>query len=206
MNPGVDQYLEIGCGRCSYWKTPQCKVHTWHKELVELRRIVLDTDLVEEIKWSMPCYTSKGKNIVMVSAFKDYCFISFFKGSLIQDNAGILEAVGENSHVAKVIKFTNVKDIKKHELTIKQYIDEAIRLEHSEIKPKIKPAAPMPIPIELEAVFKKNKTFKEAFYKLTPGRQRGYLLYYGQAKQSATKTSRIEKSIPNIMMGKGWNE
>lgn len=202
FNPQIDLYLKDGCGRCKFYKTTQCKVHKWHKELMKLRDIVLSCGLSEELKWKQPCYTFNQANIAIVTAFKEHCVISFFKGVLLKDRQGILTSPGENSQSVKCIKFITVSEIIKLEETIKNYIKEAIEIETSGQKIELKKASEYEIPVELKSVFKENNKFKTAFYKLTPGRQRGYLLHFSQPKQAATRLSRIEKCLPKIFEGK----
>lgn len=203
MTTTIETYLLEGCGRCSLGGTPQCKVHTWSKELKALRSIVLDCGLTETVKWGVPCYTHGKANVAIVAAFKNYASISFFKGALLSDADKLLTAPGDNSQATRQIRFTSVKDIVKHEQEIRNYIFEAIEIEKAGLKVDFK-AKPAPeYPEELTAIFKKKPTFKKAFESLTPGRQRGYLLFFSQAKQSATKISRIEKYLPKIMDGKG---
>lgn len=206
MNSKVDLYLLEGCGRCKLHATPQCKVHTWAKELVELRRIVNSCGLTEELKWSMPCYTDGKANIVMITAFKESCVISFFKGALLKDPKKILQTLGENSQSTRVLKFTDVKTILKLEPVIKAYIFEAIEIEKAGLKIESKKVSEYKVPEELTSKFKKMPELKKAFEALTPGRQKGYLLHFSQAKQSATREARIEKYIPLIMKGKGIND
>lgn len=205
-NSLIDLYLKEGCGRCKLYKTPNCKVHTWHKELLLLREIVLSCGLTEELKWSQPCYTHNKANVAMVTAFKEHCVISFFKGQLINDTQKILTQPGENSQSVKWIKFTNVAQIEKHKNTIKNYINQAIEIENQGLKVELKKTTDQNIPAELEDFFDKNVAFKTAFFALTAGRQRGYLIYFAQPKQSATRTSRIEKCLPKILIGKGLND
>ena len=206
MNSKVDLYLLEGCGRCKLHATPKCKVHTWAKELVELRRIVNSCGLTEELKWSMPCYTYGKANILMVVAFKEHCVISFLKGALLKDPKELLQSLGENTQGGRVIKFTDVKTILKLESVIKAYIFEAIEIEKAGLKVESKKVSDYNMPEELTAKFKKMPEFKKAFEALTPGRQKGYLLHFSQAKQSATREARIEKYIPLIMKGKGIND
>lgn len=205
MNPKVDQYLLDGCGRCSLGGTPECKVHSWQNELKQLRRIVLDCGLTEELKWKVPCYTYQGQNVLLVSAFKDYACISFFKGSIMKDAHATLEKPGENSQAVRFLKFTDATRIVKMESTIKTYIFEAIEIEKAGLKVKFK-KSPEPIPEELLVKFKVNPELKNAFEALTPGRQRGYILYFSGAKQSATRTARIEKYSGSILKGKGLHD
>ncbi|MBT3337195.1 MAG: hypothetical protein HN855_09670 [Anaerolineae bacterium] len=205
-NPEVDNYLDIGCGRCSLVGTPACKVKTWQAELVRLREIVLASGLTEELKWKQPCYTFNGKNIVMVSAFNDYAFISFFKGVLMKDPKGILIASTENMQSARQIRFTNVEQVAELETILKVYIAEAVEVEKSGAKIEPKKTSDFEMPEELQAKFEADPVFKAAFEALTPGRKRGYLLYFAQPKQSKTRTSRIEKFMPKIFEGKGWSD
>jgi uncharacterized protein YdeI (YjbR/CyaY-like superfamily) len=204
-NIKVDDYLRDGCGRCSLHGTPACKVHTWKSELHLLRKIMLETGLVEEIKWGVPCYTFQGKNIVLLGAFKDSCVISFPKGALLLDSEGVLVKPGENSHEGRVIRFHSVEQISNLESTIHAYVIEAVEAEKLGLK--ITPRTDkMPIPEELEVIFKQDSTFENAFYNLTPGRQKGYLFHFNQAKQSKTRIARIEKYKTQIFQGIGLNE
>ncbi len=203
-NPQVDQYLIDGCMRCKYGGTPQCKVHNWVEELKILRQIVLETGLAEEIKWGVPVYTHKGKNIVTVNALKESANIGFFKGVLLADKQKILQQQG-NLQSDRIIKFTNKDDIEKMEDVLKSYILEAIAIEESGKKIEFK-KNPEPIPDELLQAFEQNPAFKKAFYSLTPGRQRGYIIYFSQAKQSLTRISRIEKYKEYILNGIGLND
>lgn len=202
----VDQYLIDGCGRCKLYKTPQCKVHTWSTELKVLRAIIQDCGLTEELKWSVPCYTFENKNVLILAAFKDYCSVSFFKGALLKDAKKRLSSPGENSQAARQFRFTSVKEIEKLSTNIKAYIKEAIELEKQGKKIEFKQTSEDLMIEELESAFKKNASLKKAFYALTPGRQRGYLLFFSQAKQSATRASRIEKCTAAILKGKGLND
>lgn len=206
MNPKVDNYLLDGCGRCSLAGTPHCKVHSWQKELEQLRRISLESDLTETLKWSMPCYTFNNKNILMISAFKNYASISFFKGALLKDSDKILTAAGENSQASRQIRFTKVNDIINLEPILKQYINEAIEIEKSGAKIDFTAKQALNFPDELTTKMNDNPILKKAFLALTPGRQRGYILHFSAPKQSKTRNSRIEKCIPKIMLGKGWND
>ena len=201
----IDQYLTEGCGRCKLFQTPNCKVHLWSEELLLLRSIILQTGLTEELKWSMPCYTLNGKNILMLAAFKDYCSLSFFKGSLLKDELSLLISPGENSNAIRQFRFNDAKQIIKIKKTILQFINEAIAIEESGAK--IIPAkSKKEIIPELQDAFSHNSKLEIAFYKLTPGRQRGYLIYFSDAKQSATRTSRIQKYTPKILAGKGFHD
>ena len=205
MNPLVDQYLDIGCGRCSLGGTPQCKVHFWPQELNVLRLLILDCGLTEEVKWDVPCYTLNGKNILILAALKNYCSISFFKGALLSDEEKLLSKPGESTQVGRVMKFTSVEQIIELEPSIKAYIFEAIEVEKAGLKIEVKKELD-PLPEELLEAFKNDKILEAAFYNLTPGRQRGYVLFFNQAKQSKTRIARIEKSRADILIGKGMGE
>lgn len=201
----IAEFFDIGCGRCSLVGTPKCKVKTWNEELHELREIILKNDITEERKWGVPCYTDNGKNIILLSALKDSATLSFLKGSLIDDVHGLLIAPGKNSQSARYMKFTSVKEIKNAKPIIVDYIKQAIEIERTGKKVVFKKEDD-PISEELSIAFKKQPELKTAFYALTPGRRRGYLLHFNQAKQSATRESRIQKCIPLILEGKGFQE
>ena len=205
MNPKVDQYLIDGCGRCPFYRTPQCKVHNWTEEIKQLRRIVMECGLREDFKWSQPCYTFQDKNIVIVTAFKEYAALSFFKGTLLRDVKGILEAPGKSSQSARQIRFTNTEEIINLEPDLKAYIHEALEVEKAGLKVKFK-KNPEPIPEELQQKLEEDMDLKMAFEALTPGRKRGYIIYFSQPKQSKTRTVRIEKCIPKILNGEGLND
>ena len=204
MNPQVDKYLIDGCMRCKYGGTPQCKVHNWREELEMLRQIVLETGLTEEIKWGAPVYTHKGKNIVSVGALKESANIGFFKGVLLTDKHKILQQQG-NLQSDRIIKFTNVKDIEKVKDVLKEYVLEAIEIEESEKKVEFK-KNPEPIPNELLEAFEQDPAFKKAFYALTAGRQRGYIIHFSQPKQPQTRIGRIEKYKEQIFNGVGLHD
>lgn len=205
MNSSVDTYLNEGCGRCPMHRTPQCKVHAWKEELMELRRIVLECGLEEEVKWSQPCYTFQGKNILIVTAFKAFASISFFKGALLRDNHQILQKPGDNSQAVRYLRFSDVERIQELEIVVKSYVMEAIELQKTEAKVPLK-KEPEPIPMELAMKFDEAPAFKVAFEKLTKGRQRGYILHFSQPKQSKTRKARIEKCVSKILEGKGLHD
>jgi len=202
MNHNVDLYLEEGCGRCSLYRTPHCKVHNWVEELKQLRRIALECGLDEAFKWSQPCYMFQEKNILLVTAFKEYAALAFFKGALLSDPAGILVAPGANSQSARQLRFTSYTDVIEMEPTVKAYIYEAIEVEKMGLKVSFKKGTDS-IPEELLNKFNELPELKSSFEALTPGRQRGYILYFSQAKQSRTRESRIEKNMEKIFRGKG---
>lgn len=202
----VDQYLESGCGRCELGGTPQCKVQSWVDELHLLREIVRESTLTEEIKWSAPCYTHDGKNILMLSALKESVVISFFRGAQMQDPENVLEKPGENSRFARYFRFTDVQTVASSKQTILRYIQEATEIEDSGQIADASSDAALSYPEELIQMFEADPIFEEAFSALTPGRQRGYLIHFSSAKQSKTKTARIKRAMPKIFIGKGWNE
>ncbi|WP_238857877.1 YdeI/OmpD-associated family protein [Poritiphilus flavus] len=205
MNKSVDNYLIEGCGRCELGGTPDCKVHRWTEELKLLRGIVQDCGLTEECKWGAPCYTYQGKNILMLSALREYCCISFFKGSLLADAKSLLVKPGPNSQAARLFKFVDVGKVKELETNIKAYIFEAIEIEKAGLKVAFK-TNPEPLPEELVMKFEEDPVLKTSFEALTPGRQRGYILHFSQPKQSKTKIARIEKCIPMILSGIGLHD
>ncbi len=206
MNPKIDQYLSEGCGRCALGNTPQCKVHFWTEELARLRKIVLDFGLTEELKWGMPCYTLGKKNIVIVSAFKEYCAVLFFKGALLKDASGILTTQTENSQSGRQARYTSLDQIAKTETILISYLKEAVELENSGAKVEFKKVTEFAIPEEFQAKLSSSPDLKKAFEALTPGRQKGYLLHFAAAKQSKTREARIEKLMPQILAGKGFDE
>ncbi|WP_072994779.1 DUF1801 domain-containing protein [Pseudozobellia thermophila] len=192
MNQEVNKYLN--------------NLKNWKEELTKLREIILECGLNEEYKWMHPCYTDKGKNIVLIHGFKNYCAILFNKGALLKDPENILIQQTENVQAARQIRFTDLPEIFELKPIIKDYIKEAVEIEKSGIKIKKKKTTDFEIPNELEEKFGENPDFEEAFSRLTPGRQRGYLLYFNKPKQSKTKISRIEKNMERIMDGYGLND
>lgn len=205
MNLKVDKYLIDGCMRCKLGATPACKVHNWQEELVMLRHIVLESGLTEDLKWGVPCYTLDDKNIVMVSAFKDYCALSFFKGSLLNDTHNILLKQGENSQIARLVKFTDPKTVIEQQEILKAYITQAIEIEKSGQKVVVQ-KNPELIPDELLQKFEEFPVLEKAFYDLTLGKQRGYIIYFSQPKQSQSKVNRIEKCMQKILNGEGLHD
>lgn len=206
MNTNVDNYFINGCGRCALGGTPQCKVHLWTNELDELRKLLRQSELDEESKWGMPCYTLKGANVILLSAFKNYCTLNILNGALLKDPHKILSKPGENTQAARVIRFTNLEEIVKLEGILKAYINEAIEIEKAGLKVEMKKNTQADFVEELQNKLEEDPGFKSAFEALTPGRQRGYNIYFSQAKQPATRISRIEKSMSKIFEGKGWND
>ncbi|WP_319501419.1 DUF1801 domain-containing protein [uncultured Draconibacterium sp.] len=204
LNPKVDKYLTDGCMRCKYGGTLQCKVNDWREELELLRQIVLESGLREEIKWGVPVYAHNGKNIVMVNALKNSANIVFFKGVLLADEHKILQQQG-NVQSSRLVKFTNTKEIEKLEDVLGLYITEAIEIEKSGKKVELK-KNPEPVPDELLLAFEEDPLFMNAFYALTPGRQRGYIIYFSQPKQAQTRGKRIEKYKQQIFDGVGLHD
>lgn len=191
MNPKVDFYFN--------------KIK-WQEELEQLRMIVLDCGLNEELKWGVPCYTFHKSNIVLIHVFKEYCALLFFKGALLNDDKNILVQQTKNVQAARQIRFTNVKEIVRLKKTLKNYIFEAIEVEKAGLKVKLKKTKEFDIPEEFQNKLNELSVLKKAFYTLTPGRQRGYLLYFSSAKQSKTRIARIEKYMKHILNGKGLDD
>lgn len=206
MNTNPETYFTDGCGRCQFGGTPRCKVNNWPEELKLLRKIVLECGLIEESKWGVPCYTNRNRNIVIVSAFKEYCALSFFKGALLADTSKILEKPGENTQTGRLIKFTGVNEIIRIENILKAYIFEAIEVEKAGIKMAVKEKSELIIPEEFKKKTDEIPALKTAFETLTPGRQRAYLFHFSSPKQSKTRESRIENSMQQILNGKGLND
>jgi uncharacterized protein YdeI (YjbR/CyaY-like superfamily) len=206
MDARVDQYIEIGCGRCAKGGTPECSVVKRQAEIARLRQLVLSTDLTEDLKWGVPCYTVNNKNVVIIHAFKDYFALNFFKGALLKDLKGLLHQQTEHSQATRQLRFTSMKDVDKHEESILEYLIEAIDIEQSGKTIEYKKTHEFEMPEELENLLDEDPSLKTAFYSLTPGRQRGYLLHFSAPKQSKTRLSRIEKCIPLIMEGKGIHD
>ncbi|HEY6503326.1 MAG TPA: YdeI family protein [Chitinophagaceae bacterium] len=192
MNPKIDWYFS--------------KAQKWQKEIEQLRLIVLDCGLNEELKWGCPCYTFQKINIVLIHVFKEYCAFLFFKGALLNDTNSILVQQTKNVQAARQIRFTNVREITKMEKVLNAYIYEAIEVEKAGLKVKLKKTSAYKIPEEFQKKLDKNSALKTAFNELTPGRQRGYILYFSQPKQSKTRESRVEKYIKQILNGKGLND
>ncbi|HWI89767.1 MAG TPA: YdeI family protein [Flavisolibacter sp.] len=192
MNPKVDFFFN--------------KSSKWAEEYEQLRMIVLDSGLTEELKWGCPCYTLDKKNIVLIHGFKEYCALLFFKGALLKDKKGILIQQTENVQSARQLRFTNVKEIIKKEPAIKDLIKQAITVEKAGLKVNLKKTSDFDIPEEFQNKLNTMPVLKNAFSTLTPGRQRAYIFYFSQAKQSKTREARIEKYIPQILEGKGLDD
>ena len=192
MNPKVDLFLS--------------KVKKWQQELETLRSIILDCQLTEELKWGVPCYTFNDANVVLIHGFKEYCAIGFFKGALLQDTDGILIQQGENSQSARQIRYTGMDEIIEKQAVLKAYIFEAIEVEKAGLKVDYKKTSDYNIPQEFQTILNEMPELKTAFHALTPGRQRAYLLYFADPKQSKTRTARVEKYIQQILDGKGLTD
>ncbi len=192
MNPKVDVFLS--------------KAKMWQEEFEELRMIVLDCGLTEELKWGCPCYTFEKRNIVLIHGFKEYCALLFFKGALLNDANGILIQQTENVQAARQIRFTNVREIVKMKPILKAYIYEAIEVEKAGLKVNFKKTTEFKVPEEFQNKLDEIPALKTAFDALTPGRQRAYLFYFSQPKQSKTRESRVEKCMQQILIGKGLND
>lgn len=182
------------------------KAQKWKEEFETLRSIILACDLTEDFKWMHPCYTYEDKNVVLIHGFKDYCALLFHKGALLADKHGLLIQQTENVQAARQIRFTSVHEIVELEPILKAYINEAIEVEKQGLEVSLKTHAEYNIPQELQIKFDESPDLKQAFEALTPGRQRAYLLYFTQPKQSKTVVSRIEKCTPLILDGKGLND
>ena len=192
MNSKVDAYLT--------------RNQRWQPELTELRRIVLASGLTEELKWGVPCYTLDGHNVVLLHMFKEYCAILFVKGSLIQDPARVLVIQTDNVQAGRQIRFTKVDEVLEREALLKAYVAEACDLERSGAKVPFKKVSDFAVPEEFQAELEGDPDLKAAFEALTPGRQKGYLLYFAGAKQAKTREARIEKCKPDIFAGRGLDD
>ncbi|QKJ30500.1 YdeI/OmpD-associated family protein [Mucilaginibacter mali] len=192
MNPKVNFYFD--------------KEQKWQEEVNKLRMIALDCGLTEELKWGCPCYTHNGSNIVLIHDFKEYCAFLFFKGALLSDAHHILIQQTENVQAARQARFTSAEEIVKLAPTLKAYIHEAIEVEKAGLKVELKKTKEFPVADEFQYKLDHFPALKTAFEALTPGRQRGYLLYFSAPKQSKTREARIDKYIPHILEGKGLDD
>ena len=192
MNPKVDLYLS--------------KAEKWQEETEKLRMIILDCQLTEELKWGKPCYTFQKSNIVLIQGFKEYFALMFFKGALLKDPNRVLTDIGENTQAARQIRFTSPQEIVVMEPIVKAYINAAIEVEKAGLKVSFKKTTDFIIPEEFQNKLDEIPALKTAFYALTPGRQRAYILYFSAPKQSKTRESRVEKCMQQILNGKGLND
>jgi uncharacterized protein YdeI (YjbR/CyaY-like superfamily) len=191
-NPKVDAYVEEST--------------SWKDALRKLRAIALDCQLDEELKWGVPCYSFNDSNIVLLHTFKEYCAILFFKGALLKDEEGILVQQTKNVQAARQIRFTSAGEVDAHKAAIKAYIAEAIAVDKAGLKVEFKDTADFDMAPEFQARLDDSPQLQEAFEALTPGRQRAYLLYFAEAKQSATRSARVDKCAPRILAGKGLKD
>jgi uncharacterized protein YdeI (YjbR/CyaY-like superfamily) len=183
------------------------KAKKWKEEFYLLREIVTENDSLEEDhKWMHPCYTLDGKNVVLIHGFKEYFALLFHKGALMKDPDHILIQQTENVQSARQIRFKNIEEVEKQRAIIKKYIQEAVKIERSGQKVELKKASEYPVPEEFQRALDEDKTLNESFYALSPGRQKRYLFYFDQAKQSKTREARIEKHYQNILDGKGIDD
>jgi len=178
----------------------------WKEEFETLRTIVLDCQLTEEVKWYQPCYTFQKRNIVLIHGFKEYCALLFFKGVLLKDPKRILIQQTENVQAGRQVRFTNVREIAKLESVLKAYIRQAIEVEKAGLKVKLRNTADFKIPEEFKKKLDGLPALKTAFEALTPGRQRGYIFHFSQAKQSKTREARIERCLQQIFQGRGLDD
>jgi uncharacterized protein YdeI (YjbR/CyaY-like superfamily) len=192
MNPKVDFFFT--------------RAKKWQEEFEKLRMIILDCGLTEELKWGVPCYTFERRNIVLIHGFKEYCALLFFKGALLKDARGVLIQQTKNVQAARQIRFSNVREIVKLKPILKAYIYEAIEVEKAGLNVSFKKTSDFKIPEEFQNKLDKIPALKTAFYALTPGRQRAYIFYFSQPKQSKTRESRVEKCMRQIFNGKGLND
>jgi uncharacterized protein YdeI (YjbR/CyaY-like superfamily) len=191
MNPEVERLFD--------------RAEKWREEMGELRRIALQSGLNEELKWGKPCYTYERSNVAIIQGFREQCALMFFKGALLKDPDGLLERPGKNSHVARRMVFSDVGQVAAMEGPLGRFLAEAIEVERSGLKVEVN-QKPEPPPAELDAMFAEVPGLEKSFGALTPGRQRGYILHFSSAKQSKTRTSRIEKCVPRILAGRGLND
>ena len=192
MNSKVDEFLR--------------KAKKWREEFKRLRMVCLDCGLTEELKWGKPCYSYQKNNIVLMHGFKEYCALLFFKGALLKDPNGILVQQTANVQAARQIRFTNVRGIVEMEPVLKAYIKEAIEVEKAGLEVSYRKTSEFEMPEEFQNRLDQSPALKTAFEALTPGRQRGYILYFSGAKQSKTREARVEKCVPQILNGKGLND
>ena len=192
MNPKIDAYIS--------------KAKKWQQETQKLRAIILDCGLTEELKWGKPCHVFEKSNIAVIQGFNEYFALLFFKGFLLSDPNGILVKTGENTRVGRQIRFTNAREIAKLAPIVKAYIYEAIEVERAGLKVTPPKSSELKLPEELKKKLERSPALKTAFNALTPGRQRGYNIYFSAPKQSKTRESRIEKCMPKILKGKGLND
>jgi uncharacterized protein YdeI (YjbR/CyaY-like superfamily) len=191
-------------GKAATMKVPYAK--KWQKETDKLRKIAVDCDLTEALKWGKPCFTFQKKNVAIVIPLKESCAFSFFKGALLKDPKHILERIGDHTQAARWIKFTSFREIALLRATLTDYIYEAIALEASGMKVGPKNSSEYPIPEELQRRLDNNAVLRAAFGALSPGRRKSYIFHVSSAKQAKTRSARVEKCMPMILSGRGFNE
>ena len=206
MTKSIDVFLSDGCGRCNKFGTDACSVRVFSKEIEALRSIALSVFQEETMKWGAPCYSYNNKNVAALFSFKDNCGFSFFKGPLLSDQHQMLVAPSETAQTFRLLRFKKLSEILEKQDEIRSYLFEALEIEKAGLKLQLKPAAEFPVPEELTVQFKLYPDFEAAFQLLTPGRQKNYLRHFNEAKQSATRTARIEKYKPFIFKGIGMDE
>jgi uncharacterized protein YdeI (YjbR/CyaY-like superfamily) len=182
------------------------KAKKWQPELQRLRAILLDSALTEDFKWSQPCYTFQGKNVVVIGALKESCALAFFKGALLKDPHRVLTRPGQHSQSTRWFKFASVREIAELKSVVKAYIREAIEIEKAGLKVKLKKTSDLKFPDELQLMLDEFPDFKKAFEALTPGRQRGYIYHFSAPKHSKTREARVRKFMPHILKGKGLHD
>jgi len=202
----VDDYLLNGCMRCALGATPDCKVLRWTEELTTFRAMALQAGLEEDIKWGMPCYSVDGGNVLIVAAFKDYCAVTFFKGVLLKDPAEILELAGPNSHASRVVRCTNMDQVRAKAEALQALMVQAVEVQRSGATVDDVPRAVTEMPEELERRLDTDPELAAAFFAMTPGRQRSHMLFIGDAKQTQTRETRVDKSVPMILAGRGIHD
>jgi uncharacterized protein YdeI (YjbR/CyaY-like superfamily) len=191
-NPNVDFYF--------------VKAKKWQAEMLKLREIILTIELNEELKWGCPCYTFQKSNVVLIHDFKEYCAVLFFKGALLKDENEVLIQQTENVQSARQMRFTNIQEVNELETILKTYIYEAIEVEKAGLKVELKKPSERKLPEEFSSKLEENLLLKTAFEALSPGRQNAYIYYFSQPKQTKTRAERVDKSIPQILIGKGIND
>lgn len=191
-NPKVDAFID--------------RADKWRAEYIALREILLKAGLTEELKWGVPCYALDGKNVALIHGFKEYCAVLFVKGALLKDALGLLIRQTDNVQAARQMRFTSVEEIAAREGDLMAYTLEAAEIERAGLSVEFKESADFAVPVEFRARLDESPQLKAAFDALTPGRQRAYLLHFSGARQSATRTARVEKLIPKILAGKGLDD
>jgi uncharacterized protein YdeI (YjbR/CyaY-like superfamily) len=190
QNPRVDAFV--------------ARAKAWQGEMRKVRSILLECGLDEDIKWGKPCFAFEGKNVAIIQPFKEHCALLFFKGALLKDTHGLLRSQGENTQSALRLEFRSESEVKK--AAVKSYVTQAIAVEKAGLTVDFKAKRELELPPELTAILQKDRALAKAFHALTPGRQRGYVMHFASAKQSATRSARILKCAPKIRAGLGFNE